>query len=79
MLITKVVAFAYLYVYKAPQNRRCYGYKEIWALCVQPMNIQRGLKTAFESLNIGLREDERKFFNYFWMCHKTFDKLLAKI
>lgn len=50
--------------------------KRLW---VHPLLAVRHLKGAFVTLYSSLREDERKFFNYFRMSINSFDELHRKL
>lgn len=54
------------------QNKR----KKLW---IHPIISQRHLQGAFVLLYSNLREDERKFFNYFKMSIKSFNELHSKV
>lgn len=71
-LRNRAVAVAVVLLIKRRREKK----KRLW---VHPINSARHLKGAFITLYSNLREDERKFFNYFRMSIKSFDELHHKL
>lgn len=62
-------------VYLIYKRRR----RQIKRLWVHPILEARCFESAFVNLNHQLRDDPRKFFNYFRMSITSFNELLARL
>lgn len=73
-MMDKKRAVAYYYIYRKYKKR--VNQRKFW---IHPLIEKRALLGAFATLFNELKEDGRKFFNYFRMSVSTFEKLCAKL
>lgn len=65
-----------LYWYRRRQRSRRRQNRRFW---VHPINQESVRTITFEKLFENLRNDEKKFFNYFRMSVESFEKLLTRL
>lgn len=63
-------------LYKAYRRKKNRGQRKMWVHPIIEKRLQLGV---FHTLFRELREDERRFFNYFRMSMMSFDELHSKL